>query len=199
MPANRTWPIGAAARVGGDVAVSTTTHTNTAAASRMRAHRNAMICREAGVGTVVLMSSLLVSRSVQVNAKAAAIFNLLADPSRHHELDGSGTVLSAAASAPKRLALGSKFTMSMRQGVPYRISNTVIEFEENRVIAWRHFGGHTWRYQLDPVGNGSQTLVTETFDGTVSRFPPTLLLMGAPKRNAAAIEATLKRLAARFE
>lgn len=88
--------------------------------------------------------------------------------------------------------------MSMRLGVPYRIANTVIEFEENRAIAWRHIGGHTWRYQLDATAGGTQTLVTETFDGTVSRFPPALLLMRAPKRNAAGIEATLKRLAARF-
>lgn len=158
----------------------------------------AAIDRAKTFSTVGLMSSLLVSRSVQVNARPEVIFNLLADPSRHHEIDGSGTVVGAAPSAPTRLALGSSFSMSMRQGMPYRITNTVIEFVEDRVVAWRHFGGHTWRYQLDPLEDGTQTLVTETFDGTVSRFPPALLLMGAPKRNAAGIEATLKRLAERF-
>jgi Polyketide cyclase / dehydrase and lipid transport len=144
------------------------------------------------------MSSLLVSRSKQVNASAAAIFELLADPARHSEIDGSGTVQGPAVEGPSRLFAGARFGMKMRLGVPYRITNVVTEFVESRSIAWRHFGGHTWRYQLEPVNGGAQTLVTETFDGTTSRFPPALVLMKAPQRNAQSIEATLDRLAARF-
>ena len=33
-----------------------------------------------------------VSRSVEVRAPAADLFAIVADPRRHHELDGSGTV-----------------------------------------------------------------------------------------------------------
>jgi hypothetical protein len=150
------------------------------------------------VSTVDTMPSLLVSRSIEVNAPASEIFNLLADPSRHHEIDGSGTVVAAASSQPDRLSLGSTFGMKMRLGMPYRITNTVVEFAEGRTIAWRHLGGHVWRYQLEPASNPNHTVVTETFDGTVAKFPPGLLLAGYPKRNAASIEATLKRLADKF-
>ena len=148
--------------------------------------------------TVEAMPSLLVSRSIEVNAPASEIFNLLADPARHHEIDGSGTVVAAATVDPGRLSLGSKFGMKMRLGVPYRITNTVVEFAEGQTIAWKHLGGHVWRYQLEPASNPNRTVVTETFDGTVARFPPGLLLAGYPKRNTASIEATLKRLADKF-
>ncbi len=145
------------------------------------------------------MSSLLVSRSVEVPAAAAEIFNLLADPARHHEIDGSGTVVAAVADAPSRLSLGAAFGMKMKVGAPYKITNTVVEFEEGRLIAWRHMGHHVWRYQLEPIGNGSSTLVTETFDGTKSKLPIALILTGAAKRNTKAIDATLKRLQKRFD
>ncbi len=144
------------------------------------------------------MSSLLVSRTAVVDAPAAEIFNLLADPSRHHEIDGSGTVKAAQPEAPKRLSAGAKFGMSMKLGAPYKITNTVIEFEEGKLIAWRHIGHHTWRYQLEPIGDGSKTSVTETFDGTTARAPFALLLTGAHKRNAKAIEKTLVRLTEKF-
>jgi hypothetical protein len=140
------------------------------------------------------MSSLIVSRNVVVEAPAAEIFNLLADPQRHQEIDGSGTVKGAQPDAPKRLSAGARFGMSMKLGAPYKMTNTVTEFEEGTLIAWRHLGHHTWRYELEPVGDGSKTSVTETFDGTTSRLPIALLLTGAHRRNAKAIEQTLARL-----
>ena len=33
-----------------------------------------------------------ISRSVEVQAPAAELFAIVADPTRHHEVDGSGTV-----------------------------------------------------------------------------------------------------------
>ena len=50
-----------------------------------------------------------VSRSVQVNAAAADVFALIADPHRHHELDGSGTVRDTEVKGPhsSRLATSS--------------------------------------------------------------------------------------------
>ena len=71
-----------------------------------------------------------------IAAPAAAIFDVLADPTRHHEIDGSGTVVEAQ-EASQRLALGSKFGMSMKMGIGYSMVNTVVEFEENRLIAWQ--------------------------------------------------------------
>jgi uncharacterized protein YndB with AHSA1/START domain len=131
-----------------------------------------------------------------VTAEPQAIFDLLADPAQHATIDGSGTVRASNASAPERLALGTKFGMSMKMGVPYKITNEVIEFDEPSLIAWRHMGGHVWRYRLRPVDGGTE--VTEEFDWRPSRISIMLKIMGAPKSNAKAIEATLDRLAAHF-
>ncbi len=134
----------------------------------------------------------VVRRSIVVNAPATTVFDILANPARHHEFDGSGTVRDAATSAPTRLHAGAKFGMSMRMFVPYRMTNEVIEFEENERIAWRHIGGHVWRYSLTPSDAG--TLVTEEFDWRPSKFPLFLRLTKAPASNADAIEKTLPRL-----
>lgn len=134
-----------------------------------------------------------VSRSVVVPAPAEEVFALLADPRRHSEIDGSGTV-KGAMSGPDRLSAGAIFGMRMRYGVPYVIKNTVVEFEEGRRIAWRHFGHHVWRYELEPLDSG--TRVTETFDWAPARAPKVLELLGIPARNARSVDATLERLAA---
>ena len=132
-------------------------------------------------------------RSIVVEAPASKIFDLLADPRRHHEIDGSGTVRSSRLDAPERLSAGARFGMQMKYGVPYRITNTVVDFEEDHLIAWRHLGRHVWRYRLDPIDDG-HTKVTEEFDWRTAIFPPGLRLIGAPADNAEAIEKTLLRL-----
>jgi uncharacterized protein YndB with AHSA1/START domain len=107
-----------------------------------------------------------------VHAPADQIFDLLADPTRHQEFDGSGTVRDAKGES-RRLAMGDRFGMSMKMGIPYSMESTVIEFEENRRIAWRttgptaigrYFGGRVWRYELEPTDGG--TLVRESWDIT---------------------------------
>jgi uncharacterized protein YndB with AHSA1/START domain len=125
------------------------------------------------------------------------IFELLADPSQHPLLDGSGSVRAARAGGPDRLELGSSFGMDMKAGASYKIVNTVVEYEENRLIAWRHFNGHRWRWRLEPLGDG-RTEVTETFDWSTARIPLLIELMGYPKKNRVAIEKTLDRLAEMF-
>ena len=137
-----------------------------------------------------------VSRTRVISAEPAAIFDLLADPSKHSSIDGSGTVKGARPSGPERLSMGATFGMDMKLGAPYRIVNTVVEFDENTSIAWRHIGGHRWRYDLEAVAGG--TSVTETFDWSTSKAPLLLELGGAPKRNTKAIEKTLDNLAAMF-
>jgi uncharacterized protein YndB with AHSA1/START domain len=106
-----------------------------------------------------------------IPAPPEKIFDLLADPSRHREIDGSGTVRDAKGGS-ERLALGSQFGMAMKMGLPYSMVSEVIEFEENRRIAWqtrppssfgaKFGGGRIWRYELEPVDGG--TLVRETWD-----------------------------------
>jgi len=122
---------------------------------------------------------------------AEPIFDVLASPSGHVAMDGSGSVVGVA-SGPDRLVLGSRFRMKMRIGLPYRITSVVKEFEENRRIAWAHVGGHRWRFELDAVDGG--TKVTETFDYSTARFPPGIEWMKYPQRHQATIAQTLSRL-----
>lgn len=136
-------------------------------------------------------------RSIVVDASPSEVFDLLADPGRHQEIDGSGTVRGTRHSTPERLSPGAKFGMSMKMGVPYPISNTVVEFVENEVIAWRHLGRHVWRYTLEATDDG-RTKVTEEFDWRPAIFPPGLKLIKAPEQNAVAIEKTLTRIAELF-
>jgi uncharacterized protein YndB with AHSA1/START domain len=132
-----------------------------------------------------------VSASAVVAAPPEEIFALLADPHRHHEFDGSGTVKDAV-SGPRQLTLGDRFGMGMRNGLPYRTVNRVIEFEPNRRIAWCHAAKAVWRYELEPVEGG--TLVTETFDYRTAPLRLFFELLGMPKGNAKSIQATLARL-----
>jgi uncharacterized protein YndB with AHSA1/START domain len=130
---------------------------------------------------------------VVVHASAERVFDLLTDPAKHPLLDGSGTVLASHGSNPRRLELGSTFGMNMRLGVPYKITNRVVEYERNRLIAWRHFGGHRWRWELEPV-DADTTRVTETFDWSRAPGGVAYGVLGFLDRNTKGIEATLARL-----
>jgi uncharacterized protein YndB with AHSA1/START domain len=130
-----------------------------------------------------------------VPAPAADIFELLATPARHPLIDGSGTVADVQDRTPERLSAGARFGMQMHWGVRYKILNQVVEFEEGRRIAWRHFGGHVWRWVLVPVDDDA-TEVIEEFDATASRAPLVLTLIGARRRNQRSIEQSLDRLEA---
>ncbi|MEU0465745.1 MULTISPECIES: SRPBCC family protein [unclassified Amycolatopsis] len=139
-----------------------------------------------------------VSATRIVAAPPEKIFELLADPSKHPLIDGSGTVLAAQSGGPERLTLGSRFGMDMKMGANYKILNTVVEFDENRLIAWRHFNGHRWRWQLKPLEDGS-TEVTETFDWSTARIPLLIDLSFFPRKNKQAIDKTLDRLVKLFQ
>jgi uncharacterized protein YndB with AHSA1/START domain len=132
-----------------------------------------------------------VTSSAVVAAPPAEVFALLANPHRHHEFDGSGTV-RAAVSGPERLALGDRFGMKMKISLPYRITNRVVEFEQDRLIGWCHFARAVWRYELEPVDGG--TRVTETFDFRGSPLAKGMELAGMHKGNAKSIRDTLRRL-----
>jgi hypothetical protein len=132
------------------------------------------------------------SARILIAAPAQVVFDLLANPYRHADFDGSGT-LRGGVTGPERLFLGAKFGMKMKIKVNYRILNTVVEFEENRLIAWRHVGHHRWRYELNAL-SPNQTEVTETFDGADAIFPPALWLMSAYQKNQIALAKTLVNL-----
>ncbi|WP_020521510.1 SRPBCC family protein [Catelliglobosispora koreensis] len=138
------------------------------------------------------MSQRRISETRVINAPAAELFELLADPQQHPVIDGSGSVIAARGSK-RRLALGMKFGMDMRMGAPYKILNTVVEFEEGRLIAWRHFNGHRWRWEFEPRGD-AQTAVTETFDWSTANYPWLIGISWFPRRNRKAIHETLNNL-----
>jgi len=129
------------------------------------------------------------------------IFELLANPDRHRDIDGSGTVQGAKGQAA-RLALGSSFGMSMRMGVPYSMVSTVVEYEENRRLAWqtrgpgplgRFVGGRIWRYELEPAEGG--TLVRESWDiSQESPFTKPLVKRAAASATRRNMAATLERI-----
>lgn len=137
------------------------------------------------------MSSRVISDSRVLPFSAEQIFAVLSSPEGHVAMDGSGTILGVDR-GPETLALGDRFRMKMRLGTPYRISSTVKEFEQDRLIAWSHFGGHRWRFQLEPVDGG--TKVTESFDWSTSIVPRFIEWVGYPTRHRANIAATLERL-----
>lgn len=139
----------------------------------------------------------VVSRRVTVHAPAAELFALAANPHRHHELDGSGTVRDAPVKGPEVLSEGARFSVGMKQyGLPYSITSTVTEFSDGQVVAWRHPMGHTWRWEFEEVAPGV-TEVTETFDYRGARSPRFIEIFGQPKANAKGITKTLQRLADR--
>ncbi|MUM19426.1 dimethyladenosine transferase [Mycobacterium sp. CBMA271] len=141
-----------------------------------------------------------VGRSVVVPASAAELFDIAADPRRHHELDGSGTV-GQNVRAPDHLEVGSRFSTKMRMyGFPYRITSVVTQLDPGTVIEWRHPLGHRWRWEFDALSPTS-TRVTETFDFRNAGSIRTLLnykLTGFVKANTSGIESTLQRLQGRF-
>ena len=108
------------------------------------------------------------SARIVINAPAEKIFAILSNPGRHKEIDGSNTIRENI-SGPDKLVLGSKFGMKMRLGVNYRIKNTVVEYQENSLIAWRHVGRWIWRYELMNIGP-QRTQVTESFDASRAPF-----------------------------
>jgi uncharacterized protein YndB with AHSA1/START domain len=99
---------------------------------------------------------------IVIDAPAQQIFDLIADARCHPLFDGSAT-LQGGISGPVRLHLGAKFGMAMKIKLPYRITNTVVAFEEGKKISWCHLMKWTWSYELKDLGDG-RTQVTEIFN-----------------------------------
>ncbi len=119
------------------------------------------------------MKGYVLSVEKMIPVASEAIFDVLADATKHSLIDGSDMLQGANDGASQRLALGTTFGMGMKLFVRYSTVNKVVEFEENRRIAWqtgpqgamgRFTAGRIWRYELEPVSGG--TLVRESWDIT---------------------------------
>ena len=132
----------------------------------------------------------VVSETRVIPADRQLLFDVVADPSMHPRIDGSGTVVAPVPGAPERLGPGVRFGMSMRMGLPYRTPNRVVEFEEGRLIAWAHFSRNVWRWEFADVEGG--TRVTESFDWSRARVRPIMRRFAAG--NAASMRRSLEKL-----
>ena len=122
-----------------------------------------------------------VEASRRMEAPAAVIFGILANPQRHMDFDGSGMLRGTVLDRPLS-GVGDTFTMKMhRLGDDYLMLNYVVEFEPDRRIFWEPApgdpsraegddpskvgipAGYRWGYILTPDGDDA-TVVTEVFD-----------------------------------
>jgi hypothetical protein len=117
-----------------------------------------------------------VSATLTVTVPATRVFAVLADPTTHSAIDGTGWVQEAADRAPLT-EVGQVFRVDMyHPGHPngdYQVVNKVQVLDPPRAIGWLtgqekgdgqlEFGGWIWRYDLAPLGP-SETAVTLTYD-----------------------------------
>lgn len=122
-----------------------------------------------------------VAVSRRICAPAHDIFQVLADPARHPEFDGSG-MLRGPVTPAIISGTGDVFVMKMYYSElgNYEMNNHVVEYEQDRGIGWEPAAGrghpdaapdgpesarwgHRWRYRLSPDGPDA-TLVTEIYD-----------------------------------
>ncbi|MGI5226972.1 hypothetical protein [Actinoallomurus sp. CA-142502] len=122
------------------------------------------------------MNQESVNATLTFAVPAARVFAVLADPTTHAAIDGTGWV-QAPADRTLLTEVGQIFRMDMfHAGHPdgdYQVVNKVAVLDPPRVIGWLtgtdqgdgrlEFGGWIWRYDLTPTGP-SETEVTLTYD-----------------------------------
>lgn len=120
-----------------------------------------------------LSDPLVVAVSRRIEAPAHKLFEVLCDPRRHQEFDGSTMVRDTDALPIE--AVGDTFVMRMHNEEfgDYEMRNHVVEYVQDRAIAWapkRHDvdddedWDHRWGWRLAP--DGEATEVTAFFDCT---------------------------------
>ncbi|MDE3206339.1 MAG: polyketide cyclase [Acidobacteriota bacterium] len=124
-----------------------------------------------------------ISAKLVVDARAAEIFAVLAEPSRHAAIDGTGWVRQPL-DAEVLTAPGQIFRMAMyhpnHPDGSYQMANRVQVLDPPRTISWEpgneapdgtlSVPGWVWRYDLTPAGP-SQTTVTLTYDWSAVADP----------------------------
>lgn len=145
-----------------------------------------------------MATDMTTSASAPVDASPAEVFAYVATPANHAAISGDGSVQGERHGPDTLAAVGDKFGMRMKMyGVPYRMTNTVVEYEQDRRIAWCHPGKHRWRWEVEPAGDGAST-VTLTFDGSTSPIKPVLRLMGYPKGHDDNVRQSVQNVADHF-
>jgi uncharacterized protein YndB with AHSA1/START domain len=146
-----------------------------------------------------MSEATIVSASRDVAAPAAAIFELIADPSQQPRWDGNDN-LAEAPTGQRVHAVGDVFTMTLTNG--HVRENHVVEFEERRLVAWQPSEpgsarpGHLWRWRLEPLDE-ARTRVVHTYDWT--RLTDEKRRIRARATTSDTLRASLDRLAALAE
>jgi hypothetical protein len=148
-------------------------------------------------GVTIQMDGDTVAATIVVDAPPADVFDFVRRPANHDEISGDSSVKGTTI-GPEVLGEGDRFGMQMKMyGLPYRVTSKVVEFQHGTRIAWCHFGGHRWRWDLESTTDG-RTRLTETFDLSTARVPPVLRLMGFPKSHRANVARSVANVAAHF-
>ena len=139
-----------------------------------------------------------------IEAPAEDIFDVLTQPARHQEFDGSRMIVSGEGKSQRLQAVGDTFTMNMHlesQGGDYQMENHVVSIVVNELIAWapgrpgEEPGGWKWIYLLASRGpNTTRVVLTYDWENVTDEKLAAMF----PAIPAEAMEESLNRLAAVF-
>ena len=145
-------------------------------------------------------TSITVEREIPASAKQ--LFDVLSNPHRHTELDGSGFIRGLDR-GDRLTKVGQKFTVNMtgdHMGGDYKTDNLVSGFDEDKLIAWKTAPAGTeppgweWLWELKSEGSDS-TMVTLTYDWSQVNDPDIVAKVHFPLVSEHQLEDSLGNLA----
>ncbi len=137
-----------------------------------------------------------------INAPAGAVFDVLSNPHKHVELDGSGFVRGLDR-GDRITKVGQQFRMNMagdHMGGEYQTDNVVSAFDQNKMIGWKTAPagneppGWEWLWELKSAGSDS-TVVSLTYDWAQVTDQGLLDKISFPLVTAAQLDDSLVKLA----
>lgn len=146
-------------------------------------------------------TSITVNRTIDASTKD--VFDVLTNPERHAQIDGSGFVLSDEKS-DRITAAGQVFRMNMsgdHMGGDYQTDNTVTGYDPNHLVAWRTAPADTeppgweWVWELQAQGSDA-TDVSLTYSWGNVTDPDILKQVSFPLVTQDQLEDSLSNLAA---
>lgn len=149
-----------------------------------------------------MSSDMSITVSREIPASATDIFDVLSNPARHQELDGSGFIRGVD-HADRITANGQVFRMNMtgdHMGGDYQTDNTVSGYDPHKLIAWKTAPagmeppGWEWLWELKPEGSDA-TSVSLTYDWEKVTDKDILAKVSFPLVSEHQLEETLNHLA----
>jgi len=138
-----------------------------------------------------------------IDAPTSAVFDVLTNPARHTELDGSGFVVSDD-HTDRITASGQKFRMNMtgdHMGGDYQTDNVVSAYDPNKMVGWKTAPagqeppGWEWLWELEAQGSDA-TAVRLTYDWSHVTDAALLEKLSFPLVSSAQLDDSLANLAA---